>query len=82
MEPCEYTKATINKIADKKNPTYPASSHYFISVLSMCRSHEELLSNLDQFIVQRFSNDTTEERLRVIQYSVHKESLNHQEVAD
>lgn len=56
-----------------RNILCPASSYGFISVPSMCPFHEERLRNLDLFIVQRLSNHTTEERLRVIQYSVYKE---------
>lgn len=70
MEIHEYNKATINS---KKHLSYPASSYRFISVPTVCPVHEERLRNSDQFIVHWLSNDTTEERLRVIQCSVSKE---------
>ena len=65
----EYTETTIKLITDKQknDPSCPAS------LIHVPFSMNALLRNLDQFIVEQLSNDTTEERLGVIQYNVYKE---------
>ena len=48
----------------------------------MCPFHEEHSRNLDQFLVLRWTNDTTEERQSYSIQCLYRGSLNHQEVAD